>query len=312
LPKQNVFPFPTTSPNKALNQNRSKKNGNELWYHSPLRADDGTPSFKVNVTKNVWYDYGVDEGGTIIDLVTKLTSCSVRDALHELERSGLYSPALSAPTTWKSERQDWDKSKRENQINSQLAGQKEKGCASLELISADLLTDTVLFRYLDMRKIKLEVAQRYCSQIVFKPPHSPSKYFGVGFPAGDGFEVRNALNFKGFVGQRKDISVHEVPGAEMLQVFEGFTDFLAYLSHGKSSQQSHSVVVLNSTMLWRRVLPHIQNPQYKEIRLYFDNDDAGDHATANILGATDHPNINDMREHYSNFEDVNDWHQAQK
>ena len=36
--------------------------GEELWYHSPFR-DEKTPSFKVDIHRNVWFDFGENLGG---------------------------------------------------------------------------------------------------------------------------------------------------------------------------------------------------------------------------------------------------------
>ena len=40
-------------------------------YLSPFRAET-EPSFKVDYNKNLWYDHGSGEGGSIIDLVMNL------------------------------------------------------------------------------------------------------------------------------------------------------------------------------------------------------------------------------------------------
>ena len=50
------------------------------WYQSPLRQEK-TPSFKVDLNKNLWYDFGTGEGGNLIDLVIKLNNYSVPEAL---------------------------------------------------------------------------------------------------------------------------------------------------------------------------------------------------------------------------------------
>jgi len=34
-----------------------KRQGNNLWYSSPFR-DETEPSFKVNLTRNEWKDFG--------------------------------------------------------------------------------------------------------------------------------------------------------------------------------------------------------------------------------------------------------------
>ena len=50
----------------------SKTRGNDIWYRSPFRPEEKTPSFKIDAQKNVWYDFGMGQGGTIIDLVQNL------------------------------------------------------------------------------------------------------------------------------------------------------------------------------------------------------------------------------------------------
>ena len=41
--------------------------GPDIWYRSPFRPDERTPSFKIDRNKNVWFDFGLGQGGTIID-----------------------------------------------------------------------------------------------------------------------------------------------------------------------------------------------------------------------------------------------------
>gem|GEM_PF-4687033 len=53
------------------------------WFHSPTRREK-TPSFKVDLNKNLWYDFGIGEGGTLIDLVIKLNNYSVPEALADI------------------------------------------------------------------------------------------------------------------------------------------------------------------------------------------------------------------------------------
>lgn len=39
--------------------------GDDYWYLSPFR-DEKHASFKVNSRRNVWYDFGTGEGGTLL------------------------------------------------------------------------------------------------------------------------------------------------------------------------------------------------------------------------------------------------------
>jgi DNA primase len=57
--------------------------GTNYWYYSPFR-NETQPSFKVNERLNVWYDHGMGEGGTILDLSAKLYQCSIHDFARRL------------------------------------------------------------------------------------------------------------------------------------------------------------------------------------------------------------------------------------
>ena len=260
----------------------------------------------MDTVKNLWFDHGAATGGTILDLVRELFACDVRDALAHLDKTGLYSPALSAPTTsagisrGAARRSD---TVSENQISG---GEKEKNGA-FALVSSGPLKHPALLQYLTKRGIDHDIARAYLSQIDFKPPHSVGKYFALGYPSGDGFEARNAL-FKGFVGSGKSVTFHDKPDRSLLQIFEGFMDFLSYLSANKPTQPVGAVLVLNSTNLWQRALPYINDPRFAEVRLYLDNDDAGDAANRKLFeNATGNTNLTDMRSYYAGYEDLNAW-----
>ena len=44
-----------------------RRSSNELWYLAPYRGER-TPSFRVNVAKQLWYDFGLGKGGDIFTL----------------------------------------------------------------------------------------------------------------------------------------------------------------------------------------------------------------------------------------------------
>ena len=50
----------------------------------PLR-EERTPSFKVDYVQNLWYDFGLGEGGTLRTLVMRLERCDSREAIRRLQ-----------------------------------------------------------------------------------------------------------------------------------------------------------------------------------------------------------------------------------
>lgn len=71
---------------------KTRMGGRELWYKSPIRSGDSSPSFKVDTIINKWYDHGIGRGGNTLDLAVELCCSSVRDALRHLERTGSTHP----------------------------------------------------------------------------------------------------------------------------------------------------------------------------------------------------------------------------
>lgn len=64
-------------------QPKYERNGYGM-YLSPLR-DEHTPSFKVDYVQNLWYDFGLGEGGTLLTLVMRLERCDSREAIRRLQ-----------------------------------------------------------------------------------------------------------------------------------------------------------------------------------------------------------------------------------
>lgn len=69
----------------------------EIWYHSPFR-DENTPSFKVDIAKNIWFDHGAGVGGNIIYFVFHYKQIdNVREVLAWLRQNHHVSTSPSLP-----------------------------------------------------------------------------------------------------------------------------------------------------------------------------------------------------------------------
>src|ERR1035438_5706577 len=72
----------------ALGHHPIKIRNQDYWYLSPLRIER-TASFKVNRTKNVWFDFGTGLGGDILNFGVLFFGCCVSDLLRRLTESNL-------------------------------------------------------------------------------------------------------------------------------------------------------------------------------------------------------------------------------
>ena len=122
--------------------------------------------------------------------MTHLCACDVRDALHHLERTGLYSVAGNAGY-----KLTLVSAEAASSVYAGAAGEKENqnGSSALELISKAPLEHPALLKYLSGRGINLDIARQYVSQIDFKTPQSGGTYFGVGLPFLDNDEAGNGV-----------------------------------------------------------------------------------------------------------------------
>ena len=280
---------------------KERLGGRELWYHSPLRQGDGTPSFKIDTILNRWFDHGLGRGGNTLDLAVELQKASVREALHHLERSGLYDNARTPQARFSSLQMILE--------NRKPAIEKEKvGSSAFKLISEGPLKHPALLQYLETRKIPRALAETYLKQIVFSPADGSKRFFALGWKNGSGYEARNAL-FKGFVGTGKDITYLKHPQSSLCAVFEGFFDFLSDLAHHHLKEADCSVIVLNSGALRGHALSPILADGYTKLHLFLDNDPSGNEATSyfqELFGSLD---VRDMRSLYQGFKDFNEMHQ---
>jgi len=292
---------------------KQRMNGKELWYSSPLRPGDSTPSFKVDTELNVWFDHGMAEGGNILDLVCLLQNVTIKRALAILDETGLLTTSRPNQPPNKKNVKTSVVSKsavqkhifyENNQGNSNSAAEKEKN-GSLQICSIAPIRHPALLQYLDSRKISHYVAGMYLKEIHFKSQQQSHEFFALGWPNGDGYEARSSL-FKGFVGTGKDISRINLNDGKTLSIFEGFFDFLAYLSHHETDKLQNSVIVLNSVALKKRALAEIAQYSFSKVYLFLDNDEAGRLTATFYQQAIKEIPVVDKSPLYADYKDYNE------
>ena len=247
--------------------------GIHYWYYSPLR-NESTPSFKVNTERNQWYDFGSGEHGDIIDLVCALHRCTISETIRLL--SGAKQVA----------HQEFS-----------FGGERKISERKLEILSAQPLTNPYLLRYFAERGISLSIANRYCSEIRYN--NTNRTYYAIGF-ANDagGWEIRSPY-FKGCIAPKAITTI--IKATDVLQIFEGFMDFLSWQTLNPSS--TCDTIVLNSLALLPRIQEKIKG--YKQVESFLDNDDAG-RKSFEVLKQF-YPHVIDGSVRYGAHKDLNEW-----
>jgi len=262
----------------------SYQKGENYWYISPVREPEHTPSFKVNIKINRWYDYGIQQGGKLFDLAQKLNpDLDASSLISKISDIFLFEQQQSFT------RPIYPHVQPEKSISSAIVISEVRPLGGNEAITA----------YLQNRGIDLMASKRYCEEVYYQI--EGRDYFAAGFKnRSGGYELRSQY-FKGS-SSPKDIS-HIENGNESVCVLEGFIDFLSLLTLRKESPVRSDFLILNSVSFVDRSMDILKN--YRNVFLYLDHDHAGRKALEKYEAA----NLNtiDASGTYQKFKDLNEY-----
>lgn len=247
-------------------------------YLSPFRAETA-PSFKVDYNKNLWYDFGTGEGGSIIDLVMRLDGCSINEAITKLKNGSNFS---------------FHRSETIESIHS-----------SLQITSVKSLENHHLIDYLQSkRSINIDIAREYCREVHYTT--GGKQFFAIGFQSNaGGWELRNEY-FKGSTSPKSPTTIGGNSSTCLL--FEGFMDMLSYLTLKNALRPTIDMAVLNSVHNLHCAKDFLQ--RHQTIHCFLDNDEAGRRAFTGVekLGRE----TIDQSPFYRDYKDINEYIVAHK
>ena len=270
-------------------QPKYERNGYGM-YLSPLR-EERTPSFKVDYVQNLWYDFGLGEGGTLLTLVMRLERCDSREAVRRLQNGEKRNAGVSlSPDIYE-----------RPVAGGASSAVRPAAVPALRILSDAPLRHPALVGYLASRGIVPSVAAAFCREVRYEV--NGRAFFAVGFrnDAG-GWELRSE-RFKGG-SSPKHITTFD-NRSDTVIAFEGFMDFLAYLSLKYSERLRIDATVLNSVVNLPKAVPFIS--RHPVIHAFFDNDEAGRKATANLIRLCPRSEVIDQSHFYRGHKDVNDY-----
>ena len=178
---------------------------------------------------------------------------------------------------------------------------EKPACISFKTILRKVrpLKNTALTEYLTHRCINIDVALRQCVEVHYTI--GDKIYYAIGFrnDAG-GYELRNRY-FKGTVAP-KDITAFIIPTDECM-IFEGFMDYLSYLTFKQQLQPELDTIVLNSTAHIDRAMNFLN--RHHLIYSYLDNDPAGKKVLSEITSR--HGNVRNLSTYFEPYKDLNEY-----
>ena len=249
----------------------SNENSRTAFYLA-IDREEKTPSLSVDFSKNTAFDFGTGKSYDSISIVQTMKKCSVSDALKYLE-----------------------------QFNFSFQEQNlklENLPKGYEIIDVKEIQHPALLDYLKNRNV--EDQKKWVEEIHYRM--NDKNYFGIGFKNDSGgYEIRNA--YSKICLDKKDITSIKNDSKDV-RIFEGFFDFLSFKKvENYLEKETSDYIILNSVSMIYKIKNLLEN--YKNIELYFDNDEAGTRAVEMIKN--DLKNAEDCRVLYSGFKDLNDW-----
>ena len=256
-----------------------RRSGNELWYLAPYRGER-TPSFRVNVAKQLWYDFGLGKGGDIFTL-----ACEFLQSDDFMAQARFIAEAANMTVA------GWEKP-------TYLPKPAEPVFEDVEV--APLLSSP-LTEYLAERCIPYATASRHCCRLNYGV--RGKRYFAIGFPnMAGGYEARSRF-FKGCIPP-KDVSLvkaREISAGECL-VFEGFMDFLS--AETLQVTGNADCLVLNSVANVKKAVELLDG--YGRIGCFLDRDEAGQRTLATLTGQYGE-RVTDRSVLYDGCKDLNEY-----
>ena len=263
-------------------------------YYSPFR-DESTPSFHIDVATNRWYDFGTSEGGGLFEFVCRIAG------------------------TTRGEVYDWLASFRSMIPESEYKAviEKAKKVKPSRIIvdsTSHDFTRRKLVEYAQSRAVTKEILERYCEEVLYHIDVYPQRqYFAIGFKNNDGgYVLRSSLTKKCTSSAMTTLDPEgnlttKVAGDKVL-VFEGFMDFLSWISSVKQKTPQYDCCILNSVSNIEKALPWIT--AHKNIAAFMDNDEAGRNTLQKIIeNVPDEAGkvcVYDMAKLYEGYNDLNE------
>ena len=279
--------------------------GDDLWYKSPFRSDEKTPSFKINVVTNRWYDFGKTgkPGGTVIDFITEFRNCSISEALaligtfsdssHEQVLLSSLTKQVRTKTSFSNQQTPT------KQFNSHSS-------STFEILKITSLKNDMLLNYVKSRKIDVAIARHYLKEIYFKNIRNNKTYFALCFfNDKNGYEWRNKY-MGGVIGSKGVTHLRIGQNSSIIAVFEGSFDFLTHCTIRGEKHTESDYLILNSVAMIGEGIRILETGNYTNTYLYLDNDTAGDEATLEFIKLK--PIITkDRRNIFKNYKDYNEF-----
>lgn len=274
-------PFYNFPLDRILDELGCKKGGKDMYF-SPFR-EESVASLHIDREKNLWYDHGSGLGGTNVQLIMLARHCSQKEAYSFI---AAIDPTLSVLTPMP---------------------EKKKGS---EIISVREIRSNYLIRYLESRKIPVELARLYCKEVIVRNNERGQNFTLIGFEnnAG-GYALKSPSGLKstsraGITTINIDGKRSVVPSTDNVSIFEGFFDFLSWQVLQSADIPNCDILVLNSVNNLNKAEAYLKG--HSSALCFLDNDEAGRKALQSVMKMMPDSETRDMTCLYHDYKDLNE------
>jgi hypothetical protein len=264
-----------------------RRSGHETFFRSMIRDGDSDPSFAVNHRTNLWYDHGLGEGGSIIDLAMRIyRTDSIPEAISSIR--DLYGGGTN--------------------LHLPILQRDKQPPPPKNVVTAvkPLEARPVLLEYLRSRGVleqAIQLGRLHAVEFDRIGEDGERKHlYGVGWQNNSGgWEVRNRYGKNSI--KPKDF-LHIESESHKVHIFEGMMDYLSALKEYPEIARDHTFL-LNGLGMAERVINRLKEMNsVRDISLYLDHGTGGYRFRDVFKGHF--PHAKDMAYLYAGFGDYNE------
>jgi hypothetical protein len=260
----------------AIDIHPVKSQGYKFFYLSPLPGQPSTrPTFIVDRQFNRWRETTTNQSGKLVDFGVRYYDCTIREL-----REKLLAAVPRVP-------------------HGALSNEAPEAI-NLSIEQSHPIRSASLIQYLWERRIALDVARNYCSEVYYTRDKKP--YCALGF--------RNDIGGYELYHQRLHHRVapygptHITRQKTDIIVFREVFDLLTFATIFTGPiQEFPDLLVLNSPLSFDTVKP--LTASYRNKHFFLPNDAAGNEFSN--LAKTTHSGCHDHRSVYAGYPTLNDW-----
>lgn len=285
-------------------------NQGNLWYRSPFRPDERTPSFKIDVKTNKWHDFArtnkIDAHGDTLDLWTdyhnlpRRGSNAIKQALASLREN------FGSLDLLRVEKQERKKNHARILKPARYRLIKPPGKIWIDSLKIEVAR----------RGLTLSITEPYLKQATIEDTKTNKRYYGFAIRNDKGgyeLSIPNPHKNECFKTAISPKAITTIQGNDpsSAYVFEGFWDCFTWLAMNRSQNKIPMLYILNSTSLVQELANKLITPNntVQSIFLFLDNDAAGLKAQTRLLDLVEPHNfiIGTMNHLYKDYKDFSDY-----